>query len=525
MAEISARYQHRQEAGAGATPTTLLPGEIAINTTDEDVWIGKADGTPKSLFSFTKLVSAIKSLIGSSIVAGTGITKSYDSGTGLTTLSASAAASAAAPGLYLYLFGDSRSYQATSYTTTVPGPRAASPFWWAEALSQCVTLDYRYNQGVSGDEVGQLKTRIESNTANAYGFGPDDLPEPGVVSLLIGTNDITGAVAAGGKTYIDTVLTNHLWIVNWCLGKGHKVVVWAEWPRGGLSADEQKLMQYYARKLRLQYLNMANVFVIDIWPEAAIASDTTGAAIAGLLNADELHTSPGIGQLAGRHLAYVLVNKMGLPVRQRRTGTNADVYDAALNPRGNIAGNPMLRGTAGTLGSGATGVAPDGWTLDASSGLAVVGSQETIVVNGTLRDAYKMVISGNATANNAYARLRRSGLISSINAGDILEANCEVLVDNGHVNFGAPAMVIDPGVTADQVHGGLTVTGDRSPPAAIVEGFYAVPRSERYTTPGTPPASMAVDYRVRFVQGDSGTPVASSATIYFLSTSFRKTNV
>ncbi|GAB3484413.1 SGNH/GDSL hydrolase family protein [Azotobacter salinestris] len=516
---MATRYQHRRSTTTAQAPSTLLPGEIAANLTDEVLWVGKADGTPKKLTSFADFLEAVQDLIGTFVKGGTGISVAYNDATGETTITNTGGSGGSSNAPYLlYEFGDSRSYQAWSYTTTIPAPRAASPFWWMEALSRRVKMDYRYVQGVSGNEVAQVKARIQANTANAWGFGPEDLPEPGIVTLLVGTNDITGAVAAGGRTYIDSVLADHLWIVNWALGKGHKVIVITEWPRSGLTADEQKLMQYFVNGLRRQYAGMKDVWVDDPWIETANPSDTTGAAIVGLLNADELHTSPGIGQVQGRRLAR-LAERMGLPIIHNHCpGSNADLYDATNNPRGCIAGNPMMQGSGGTLGAGASGVAPDGWTLDASGGLSVVGSRETITVDGREYDAFKVVVSGTTSAANAYARIRRSGLLSSVAIGDKLEAGCFVKVLDGHQNFGAPAMVIDPGVTADQVHGGLTVTGDRAPPAAIVEAMDVYPRSERYTVPDPLPASLAVDYRVRFVE--SG--LVSSATAYFISSYFRK---
>lgn len=427
---------------------------------------------------------------------------------------------------FIVPLGDSRSAQNWSYSNTTPALLSRSPLFHAEQISRKCRVISKWRQGVSGNEVEDIWNRIVANTPNDVGIGPQDVPTGITWFFLAGTNNITGATT---KAYIDAVLAVHKQIVDWAVARGDRVIVGTEWPRvassspsGTLTATEQKLFQYYVRKLKSQYRGAANVRLTDVWEKGVDPSSATADAIAELLNPDGLHNSVAIAYLQGKEIATVL-DEWDYPTIYWPTASNADLYDATYNPSGNLHSNPLFKGTTGTLSTNATGVAPDGWTMDATSGLSVVGSRETITLpTGKIVDAFKMEISGTTTAQGAYARLRRSGLISTILANDVTEAGAEVLVATNHSNYNQVGIVIDPGITSDQVHGGVNLggtNGDNAFPASLVEQQYVFPRSPQYVVPATPPASLALDYRVRF----SKTGTVSSATIYFISSSFRKT--
>lgn len=500
-------------AGAGLSITYDDPtGKVTITNT----------GNTSTSDQITDFQEAVEDRIGLSLLAGSGIAISYDDGTGKTTIGATASL----PPLngLLVPIGDSRSAQWFSYTNTVPALLTRSPGYWAEALSRRCRIDGKYRQGVSGDEVEQIYARITGNTLNDAGYGPNNVPTGTVWVFLAGTNNATGATS---KAYMDGVLAVHQQCVDWMLARGDRAIVVTEWPRGPdgsgtLTANEKKMFMYYVEALRRQYRGQATrVRILDVWPAAADPS--TGDPITNLLNPDKLHNSPGIAYLMGKGIAAIL-EEWGMQIQYCPTASNADAYDATYDPKGNIHPNPRLLGTAGTVSTNATGTAPDSWTLDASeAGISVAGSRETITLpDGRVVDACKLVVSGTATATGAYARLRRSSLLASVAAADILEGGCEVLVAAGHQNLNGIGMVIDPGVTVDQVHGGLNLGGtnaDNVLPASLVEQMYLCPRTPQYTVPGTLPASLAFDIRVRFTAA-----AACSATVWIISSSLRKAN-
>jgi hypothetical protein len=178
----------------------------------------------------------------------------------------------------------------------------------------------------------------------------------------------------------------------------------------------------------------------------------------------------------------------------------------------------LVQGAGGTMGTGVTGVTPVGWKVSVSTGLSATCSFVDVVVNGEKRKAFRIVVSGTPTSTNGYVQFRQSGLQTLVSPGDVIEAGCEVYVNDGHVNFSAPCVQIDPGVSAEKAMGGLSITGDNQMPTNAVEGYYAQPRTNRYTVPATVPASLALDLRPFF----SVANVASSVTIDFLSAWMRK---
>ena len=413
-------------------------------------------------------------------------------------------------------WGDSRSAQNWNTNTTPAAPLARSWLWWAEALSQRVRMDVNYMQGVSGDKMSDLLLRIQNDTVPTGGFGtkkPSEVP-PCIAALMCWTNSVNAGVALT-QLLIETNL-----VLDYLLSKGHKVILIAEWPRAAgsaLSADNKKLM--LATHNALLKIRRKNVWIVDVWPRVADPASVDGYPYANMLNPDDLHNSPGIAFITGQEIARVLKDELALPRLKMTTSSNADQYDAVIQPQGCLNTNPMLIATGGTLGTNATGAAPAGYTLSTTNaGLSVVGSYVDVVLDdGSKRKAFRMVVSGTPTAANSQVRLRMSGLIGKVLAGDILEANYEVKVTDGHVNLGAPGLVIDGAATTAIAHGGLGLTGDNIMPTQAVQGFYAVPRSADLNC-AVLPASLSFELRIWFTLAN----VASSLTIDVLSTSLRK---
>jgi lysophospholipase L1-like esterase len=87
-----------------------------------------------------------------------------------------------------------------------------------------------------------------------------------------------------------------------------------------------------------------------------------GNALVDLVS-DGIHDTPKGAYLVGAGLSAVL-NGL-IPPRDDRFTLVGDVYDAILNPTGNLLVNGLMKGTTGAPLNGATGQIPDGWYGDA----------------------------------------------------------------------------------------------------------------------------------------------------------------
>lgn len=415
-------------------------------------------------------------------------------------------------------YGDSRSAQNWNSNTVPYAPLARSPLWRIEANTQRVRLVSDYMQGVSGDTMAQLLTRLQTDTPGQYGTKkPSEVP-PCIAVLMCWTNSVNQS------TSVADMMTQTNTVLDILVGQGHKVILIAEWPRGAsgstdgsLTADNQKLL--LAIHNALLKIRRKNVWIVDVWPRAADPASVNAYPLVNMLNPDNLHNSNGISEITSQEASRVIIEEMGLPRHKLTCSSNTDQFDAVLQPAGCLNTNPMLvQGTGGVLGTGATGVVPQGWTLSASAGLAVAGSFVTTTLpDGSKRPAFRMVVSGTATTVNGYASLRQSGLLPKVAINDTLDGLYEVNVADGSVNFSAPGLLIDTGLAATRAHGGLALTGDNPMPASAIKPYYAVPRAAELPIGATLPASVSFEVRPYFTLA-----VASSLTIDLLSASLRK---
>jgi hypothetical protein len=405
---------------------------------------------------------------------------------------------------------DSRGAQNWTYSTTLPSPLSRGYLWRAEARSRRFRLDHKYSQAVSGDSIKQLRARMANDTVNAYGVKPSQVP-PSLAFVLIGTNTgqaYSAATSGTVEAYVADMLVDVNWCLDWLLAKGHGVILCAEWPRGQteapqtayLTPDAQRVMYLYANGLR--QIVRKNVAVINVLPRTLDMTKTDYTPLPNMLNGDFLHNSPGIAEITSQEIERV-APFFGLPELSFSTA-------AALNS------NPaLLLGAGGTLGSNATGVVPEGYTLSASTGLAVVGSFTQVYVKGELRNAFKMVVSGTPTSANASAILRQSGLISKVVAGDTVEGWQEVFIGPGSVNFSSAGLMVDTALSATRLHGGLSISGDLICPVEVPQ-HYEVARTN-YGTLATLPASLSFQFGAYFTLA-----AASSLTMYILSAALVK---
>lgn len=416
---------------------------------------------------------------------------------------------------------DSRGAQNWVTSTNVPAPLARGWLVWLETLGQRVRVDHTYSQAKSGDSISQLLARITGDVVNDYGIRPSQVP-PGPWINLIGTNTgnaYSAATSGPINAYVDQMLSDLGKILDWQVARGAEIYQIAEWPRGDsvggtalLSADAVKVMYAYAEGIR--GIRRKGVEVVDVQPRMADPAKTDYTPLAGILNNDFLHNAPGAGFITGDALNHRMTLTSRLPKLSLLPSSNGDQYEAVARPKGCLNTNPMLvQGAGGTLGTNATGACPEGYTLSASAGLSVVGSFVTTTLpDGTKRPAFRMTVSGTPTSANGTALLRQSGLIGKLNAGDTIESVYETLVADGHVNFAAPGQMLDTGVSASRLHGGLSITNDTQMAASAVKGFYGVPRSAKGKF-DVLPASLSFQFGPYFTLAG----VASNLVMDFLS--------
>lgn len=439
--------------------------------------------------------------------------------------SASAAAGAAVPMEYLSLWGDSRTAQ--NWNSAGNAILARGYAWWAEALSGRVRASLKYNFGVSGDSIQQLLDRITNDTANAAGTKPSLVP-PSHAVVHIGTNSINSGTTVASCMY----QLNK--IIDWLLSKGHTVYVVSEWPRGitstgnaMLTTDNQKIMYGYAREIR-KLTRAKKIKVIDCWPVMADPTLSTAQPRLGYLNGDGLHPSIGAGFLTGKLLAKALeennAHKIAFPPGSQ------DLYDATSNKEGALNPNPMLRGTAGAVAAtGASGVAPDGWTITPSAGLTGAGSQVMVTMpDGSKREAFRLTIGGTGAVNGSVmlripntTRANATGVwFGKINDGDVIEGWAEIAVADGFQNMSNVTCNIVADTTALSALGGTYTsggsTGDIQWPDNLKQGYSAIIRSPELTV-GATHTTFQFEVRAYFLEA-----IASSLTIDIFSAGMRK---
>ncbi len=243
--------------------------------------------------------------------------------------------------------------------------------------------------------------------------------DSGTVLLLGGTNDRTFGRTLGWT--FERTRDSLSRSINAVLSSGRNLVLIAELPRGepGTFANRrlsgQNLEDHY--RIRQWCLSLAGTHrrlaVVDAWPEFADPTSTTGDAKAGYL-IDGLHLS-AFGNYRLAEMIRPALERF-YPAHNVLVAQNGDRY-SATNSTGNLVSNGMMGGSAGTLSGGATGVAPDGWSLIGTAGATVVGSKY---------DATTFQIDVSGTPTGTTINLQQSVTLANVSAGDILQATADI---------------------------------------------------------------------------------------------------
>ena len=306
---------------------------------------------------------------------------------------------------------------------------------WSWIRSRC-RFDYQavgYNRGISGNTTLDLLNRIE---ADVFAYSPD------IIWLAIGTND-AGAFMTNKPGYtFEEIKARILTIVSMCLERGIQVwlvTVRARGPAGTTDAAQYNLQQKMIHRINTLYHQLADstpgVMLFDnmlAWSEPATGYPADAYVYPAL--GDQTHPSPK-GALAESDV-YVpyLAQILHAGMEPHLVKNPLDVYDATLNPTGNLLANGLLSGTGGTVSTGVTGTVATSWNVntDRASGWngTIAASMETNGRKGwrqviTVADRVNPSGTDDASFQEIISFTQTIPMTGNFAVGDVLQAMCD----------------------------------------------------------------------------------------------------
>ncbi len=313
------------------------------------------------------------------------------------------------------------------------------PVNWANFLSGGrATLETTGAHGFNGDRTiadagypGML-SRVDAAIASGAGH---------IVMCAPTANDRNSLTAAQSIAALTTMIDK-------ITAAGILLTILTDYPHGSTAVTAMRLKNTAAEpqidnwqvvnRWLLSLNGIGGVRVIDC---TAILGDFTSGFAQGAVGVtyDGLHLATLAAYMIGRVLAREW-RKLYPPPGALPMGSAERQLQAGVNPSPVLSLQPYFGGTAGTLGSGATGSLASDWTAPAiTDGLSAVFSKVTTTAisgrsyaddgDGPLsKDWQQITLSGTATASNEVVFLRQSVTCS---IGDILRACAEIEVDGG----------------------------------------------------------------------------------------------
>ncbi|ARQ95357.1 hypothetical protein [Bradyrhizobium phage BDU-MI-1] len=291
-----------------------------------------------------------------------------------------------------------------------------------------------YNQGTGGQTAAQMKTQIAAVTALS----------PKVVSLLAGTNDLSGTSNTPATIYADL---KACW-KGYIDGGADYVIAIKVLPRNDTAWNALSAARRNDRVI-------LNGLIANLATDPELAGYASKIRIVDLESGINPETDMG----DKLHPNWVGAIKLGNAIGDVANTliVSATLNDLYLDSSNMLlaAKNPALNGTAGSrTGALNTGQVADGWKLDENGGMTVVASKTAL--NGA--NAQRVQVSGtNSTANrivnfNAVV----SGLTTAI--GDKFEACVDFSLAAGATNL--RNIVVNHSTASTPNGGNQTVTMD-----------------------------------------------------------------
>ena len=267
------------------------------------------------------------------------------------------------------------------------------------------------NHGVSGETSTQIIARLAALVAML----------PDIVIVDNGTNEMAtdsyDTIIANSETIYKTLIDAGMQVIilpvlaratsSWASGsetrkKAQRVNAWKRW--------------YAAKTPACMYFDWNQPWVD---PASADGEPLTG------YSDDGIHENVKGAYYIGKALATYLTGF--LPPRQPLIVGQDDDYDATYNPMGNIFPNPMMQGTAGVEGTGATGDTATSCRIERSTGSAVtvVAAKETRSDNNGDWQVLTFTPSGSAL-ERFLLRTSTADMTHSFAAGTWVQAACDI---------------------------------------------------------------------------------------------------
>jgi lysophospholipase L1-like esterase len=395
--------------------------------------------------------------------------------------------------------GDSITYNGYGTTTVGDAFQALGYLSWVPILTrQKVVHKSIDNMGLFGDLSYNISNRIQAVINSGCG----------IVVVHAGTNDTVLGTPAKVIDNLDRMYSAFI-------AAGIIVIAVPIIPRLGTLAS----VGFYGQVNRWIYeqqKSRSNFYIADA--NASLTDQSTGVFLAGLTT-DGTHPNSAGAYIMGKAIADVI--NVIFPDTTLPTFVNpSDLYDATLNPGGNLLVNGLMTGTGGTgIAGGVSGVLATSF-LATGGGMPSGGT--AVLSKSTLADgrpAQQVVLGGAYTgASQSSLILSQSAVFAQLNVGDIVEAQCEVEVDVGGANVAPPSarlVVSGGGLTKTQVS--LGVAGTSVMPTGAYKGILRTPRCVVH------PGATACTFNITQYFADGAATAA--LTFRFGAVSIRKVNV
>lgn len=275
---------------------------------------------------------------------------------------------------------------------------------WAAVLSrQRVSFDASLNFGVAGQTSAQILARVGAVVSAA----------PTFCTVLAGTND-TSLTAAQTIANLDAIYAA-------LQQAGIIVIAIPITPRSTGTTAQRLHMVQVNDWIRRRRFTLKNLHVLDA---TQIYGDSAWTPRANYAS-DGLHPTVLGAYRIGKALAALITTL--IPCEPAIAVNSLDIFDATDNPRGNLASNGILSGTAGTFPAGFTGALADNTFVNTNTllGSSVVLSKSTLADG---RVAQRVQWSGSFTGGTATFQLATNVASAStkVLTGDKVEAWVEI---------------------------------------------------------------------------------------------------
>lgn len=237
-------------------------------------------------------------------------------------------------------------------TTGVNSYRSSRGFltWAMQRLGQrlqIVAAPGTVNGGITGQTTTQILARVQQDVIDL---------KPGYAHVLAGTNDMITGVT------FSTIQANLTAIYDAIQNAGIRLIAGTIAPYSGATTTQLVTIERINNFIRSQALTRPGMIVADYHTALAGADGNWRTTGTTAYTGDGTHASTGGAMRMGKVLAEALTPHV--PAVNILPTSNVDaIGNAGSFNQPNLLTNPMFTGTAGTVGTQATGQVADSWVI------------------------------------------------------------------------------------------------------------------------------------------------------------------